>query len=52
VAQLRLLLYQIVEGMDTNGDGDLSLAGEAGLQQLEAHVYLILEAEGVTRMIR
>ena len=52
VAQLRLLIYQIVEGGDTNGDGDLSLAGEAGLQQLEGYLYLILEAEGVTRIIR
>lgn len=52
VAQLRLLVYQIAEGGDTNSDGDLSLAGEAGLQQLEAHAYLVLEAEGSTRIIR
>ena len=52
VAQLRLLTYQLAEGGDLNGDGELSLDGEAGLQQLEAHVYLILEGEGLPRMLR
>jgi len=52
VAELRLLTYQLVEGEDSNGDGNLSLEGEAGVQQLEAHVYLILEGEGVLRIIR
>ncbi len=52
VAELRLLTYQLVEGGDSNGDGNLSLEGEAGVQQLEAHVYLILEGEGVLRIIR
>ena len=52
VAQLRLLTYQIAEGGDLNGDGALSLEGEAGLQQLEAHVYLILEGAGLPRILR
>ncbi len=52
VAQLRLLMYQIGEGADSDGDGRLALEGEAGLQQLEAHVYLLLEAEGLPRMLR
>ena len=52
VAELRLLTYQLVEGGDLNGDGQLSLEGEAGTQQLEAHVYLLLEGEGVPRMLR
>lgn len=52
VAELRLLAYQIAEGGDENGDGDLSLDREAGLQQLEAHVYLLLDAEGLPRVIR
>ena len=42
----------MTEGGDENGDGDLALDGEAGLQQLEAHVYLALEAEGLPRIIR
>lgn len=52
VAQLRLLMYQLGEGGDVNGDGELSLAGEAGVQQLEAHVYLLLGGEGLPRIIR
>jgi len=52
VAQLRLLIYRLAEGGDSNGDGQLSLEDEAGLQQLEAHVYLILEGEGLPRIIR
>jgi hypothetical protein len=52
VAELRLLVYRMTEGGDENGDGDLALDGEAGLQQLEAHVYLALEAEGLPRIIR
>ena len=51
VARLRLLMYSIAEGGDLDGDGDLSLDGEAGLQQLEAHVYLMLEGEGLPRII-
>jgi len=51
VARLRLLMYSIAEGRDLDGDGDLSLDGEAGLQQLEAHVYLMLEGEGLPRII-
>jgi hypothetical protein len=52
VAELRLLAYQIAEGGDSDGDAELALEGEAGLQQLEAHVYLLLEAEGLPRVIR
>jgi hypothetical protein len=52
VAQLRLLMYQIVEGRDLNGDGELALDGEAGVQQLEAHGYLLLEGEGLPRILR
>ena len=52
VAQLRLLMYQIVEGGDLNGDRELSLEGEAGVQQLEAHVYLMLEGEGLPRTLK
>jgi len=42
----------MVEGGDLNGDGNLSLDGEAGVQLLEAHVYVVLEGEGVPRMLR
>ena len=52
VAELRLLTYQMVEGGDLNGDGNLSLDGEAGVQQLEAHVYLLLDGDGLPRMLR
>lgn len=52
VARLRALLYGIAEGEDLDRDGNLSLDGEAGLQQLEAHVYLMLEGEGLPRVIR
>ena len=49
VARLRLLAYQITEGHDLDGDGQLSFDGEAGMQQLEAHLYLLLEGEGLAR---
>ena len=52
VAELRLLMYQISEGGDLNGDGNLSLDGEAGVQQMEAHVYLLLVGEGLPRVVR
>ena len=52
VAQLRLLMYQISEGGDLNGDGRLSLDGEAGVQQMEAHVYLLLVGEELPRVVR
>jgi sugar lactone lactonase YvrE len=52
VAQLRLLMYQIVEGGDLNGDQELSLEGEAGVQQLEAHIYPMLEGEGLPRTLK
>ena len=45
-------MYQIAEGGDLNGDGSTSLDGEAGVQQLEAHVYLLLEGEGLPRVLR
>jgi len=47
VAELRLLTYQIAEGGDLDRDGTLGLEGEAGLQQLEAHAYLLLKGEGL-----
>ncbi len=52
VAELRLLTYHIAEGRDLNGDGQLSLDGEAGIQQLEAHMYLLLEGEALPRVLR
>jgi streptogramin lyase len=52
VARLRLLMYRIAEGWDADGDGSVSLDTEAGLQQLEGHVYLMLEGEGLPRIIR
>jgi len=52
VARLRAAMYALAEGADVDGDGDLALDGEAGLQQLEAHVYLMLEGEGLARVIR
>lgn len=52
VARLRALAYQITEGFDVDGDGRLSFDGEAGMQQLEAHLYLLLEAEALPRELR
>ena len=52
VARLRALAYQITEGFDVDGDGRLSFDGEAGMQQLEAHLYLLLEGEGLPRELR
>lgn len=52
VARLRLLAYQITEGHDLDADGQLSFDGEAGMQQLEAHLYLLLEGEGLARGLR
>lgn len=52
VAELRLLMYRISEGGDSNGDGEVSLEDEAGVQQLEAHVYLLLVGEGLPRVLR
>ncbi len=52
VARLRLLAYQITEGRDLDGDNRLSFDGEAGMQQLEAHLYLLLEGEGLARELR
>lgn len=45
-------MYQIAEGGHRNGNGNVSLDGEAGVQQLEAHVYLLLEGEGLSRVLR
>ena len=52
VARLRALAYQITEGFDVDGDGRLSFDGEAGMQQLEAHLYLLLEGEALPRELR
>ena len=52
VARLRASMYALAEGYDEDGDGALALDGEAGLQQLEAHTYLLLEGEGLPRVIR
>ena len=52
VAELRLSMYQIAEGGDRNGDGNVALDDEAGGQQLEAHVYLLLVGEGLPRVLR
>ena len=49
VARLRVLAYQITEGLDLDGDTRLSFDGEAGMQQLEAHLYLLLEGEQLAR---
>jgi hypothetical protein len=52
VEQLRALTYQVAEGKDLNGDDRLALDGEAGVQQLEAHVYLLLDGEGLPPVLR
>ncbi len=52
VARVRALAYQIAEGFDVDGDGQMSLDGEAGMQQLEAHLYLLLEGEALPRELR
>ena len=52
VARLRALAYQITEGFDVDGDGRLSFDGEAGMQQLEAHLYMLLEGEAFPRELR
>ena len=52
VARLRALAYQIAEGFDSDGDGQMSFDGEAGMQQLEAHLYLLLEGESLPRELR
>ena len=52
VARLRVLAYQIAEGFDLDGNGELAFDGEAGMQQLEAHVYLLLGGESLPRELR
>ena len=52
VAELRLLVYHLSEGRDVNGDGQMALDGEAGIQQMEAHLYLLLEGEALPRELR
>ena len=52
VGRLQALAYQIAEGFDVDGDGQLALDGEAGMQQLEAHLYLLLEGEALPRELR
>lgn len=46
VTRLQELGEQIVAGVDTDGDGEISIeAGEAGLEQLEAHVRAMTAAD-------
>ena len=52
MARLRALAYRIAEGYDGDGDGRLSFDGEAGMQQLEARLYLLLEGEALPRELR
>ena len=52
VARLRTLAYLIAEGFDGDGDGRMAFDGEAGMQQLEAHLYLLLEGEALPRELR
>ncbi|MBM41139.1 MAG: hypothetical protein CL483_04340 [Acidobacteria bacterium] len=52
VGRLQALTYQIAEGFDEDRDGRLSFDGEAGMQQLEAHLYLLLEGESLPRELR
>ena len=52
IAHLRLLLYQITEGRDADDNDRISFDGEAGMQQLEEHLYLLLEGEGLARELR
>ncbi len=52
VAELRLLAYHVAGGRDVNGDGEMSLDGDAGIQQMEAHLYLLLEGEALPRELR
>lgn len=52
VAELRLLAYHLAEGRDVDGDGQMALGGEAGIQQMEAHLYLLLEGEALPRELR
>ena len=52
VARLRALAYQIAEGFDVDSDGEVAFDGEAGMQQLEAHLYLLLEGESLPRELR
>jgi len=46
------LIPNIAEGFDVDGDGRMSFDGEAGMQQLEAHLYLLLEGEALPRELR
>ena len=50
MARVRALTCQIAEGFD--GDGRMSFDGEAGMQQLEAYLYLLLEGESLPRELR
>ena len=52
VAQSCPLMYKFAEGGDSNADGEVSLEDEAGVQRLEAHVYLLVVGEGLQRIIR
>ena len=50
VARVRTLAYQIAEGFGV--DGRISFDGEAGIRQLEAHLYLLLEGETLPLELR
>jgi hypothetical protein len=52
VEQLRDLALQLDTGFDRDGNGRIDLEGEAGMNQLEAHVYLILEGERQLRVLQ
>jgi len=52
VEQLRTLALELDTGFDMNADGRIDLQGEAGMNQLETHVYLILEGERLSRVLQ
>jgi hypothetical protein len=49
---LRVMALQLDTGDDANGSGRVELAGEAGMTLVEDHVYLILEAERLPRIVQ
>jgi len=53
VEEMRAKALQLDTGEDVNGSGGLDLDGiEGGFGQLEDHVYLALEQEGLPRILR
>jgi hypothetical protein len=53
VGQLRALALQLDLGRDVNGNGQVEMnAVEPGMNQLEAQVYSILEADELPRVVR